>query len=66
MFSRHAAQRLRSLARRFPAVVILGARQVGKTTPARAAFPALPYVDCQDPGTAAALRKDPRFVLVYA
>jgi hypothetical protein len=66
MFSRSAAQCLHALARRFPAVVILGARQVGKTTPARAAFPALPYVDCQDPGTAAALRKDPRFVLVYA
>jgi predicted AAA+ superfamily ATPase len=63
MFARNAAQRLRSLARRFPAVVILGARQVGKTTLAHAAFPALPYVDCQDPGTAAALREDPRFVL---
>jgi hypothetical protein len=63
MFSRSAAQRLHALARRFPAVVILGARQVGKTTLARGAFPALPYVDCQDPGTAAALREEPRFVL---
>lgn len=63
MFCRAAAQRLHELARRFPAVVILGARQVGKTTLARAAFPNLPYLDCQDPGTAAALREDPRFVL---
>lgn len=63
MFSRSATARLRDLARRFPAVVVLGARQVGKTTLARAAFPELPYVDCQDPGTAAALREDPRFVL---
>lgn len=63
MFARAAATRLCALARRFPAVVILGARQVGKTTLARATFPDLPYVDCQDPGTAAALREDPRFVL---
>lgn len=63
MFHRAATLRLHALARRFPAVVILGARQVGKTTLARAAFPDLPYVDCQDPGTAAVLREDPRFVL---
>jgi predicted AAA+ superfamily ATPase len=63
MFARAAALRLHEIARRFPAVVILGARQVGKTTLARTAFPDLPYVDCQDPGTAAALREDPRFVL---
>jgi predicted AAA+ superfamily ATPase len=63
MFARAAALRLHEIARRFPAVVILGARQVGKTTLARTAFPDLPYVDCQDPGTAAALREDTRFVL---
>jgi hypothetical protein len=63
VFARSATARLRDLARQFPAVVVLGARQVGKTTLARAAFPHLPYLDCQDPGTAAALREDPRFVL---
>jgi hypothetical protein len=63
MYPRLAADRLRDAARRFPAVVILGARQVGKTTLARSAFPELPYVDCQDPAMAAALRSDPRFVL---
>jgi predicted AAA+ superfamily ATPase len=63
MYPRLAADRLRDAARRFPAVVILGARQVGKTTLARSAFPELPHVDCQDPAMAAALRSDPRFVL---
>jgi hypothetical protein len=62
MYPRLAADRLRDAARRFPAVVILGARQVGKTTLARRGFPELPYVDCQDPAMAAALGDDPRFV----
>ena len=63
MYQRLAAMRLSQLARRFPAVVILGARQVGKTTLARHAFPDLPYLDCEDPATAAAMREDARFVL---
>ena len=63
MFDRLASGHLAALARRFPAVVILGARQVGKTTLARAAFPGLPYLDCEAPATAAALREEPRFVL---
>ena len=63
MHLRLASPRLRELARRFPAVLILGARQVGKTTLARSAFPDLPYLDCQDPATAVALQEDPRFVL---
>ncbi len=63
MFERLASSHLAKLARRFPAVVILGARQVGKTTLARAAFPGLPYLDCEDPATGAALREEPRFVL---
>ena len=63
MYPRLAADRLRDAAHRFPAVVLLGARQVGKTTLARSTFPDLPYLDCQDPATAAALAEDPRFVL---
>jgi hypothetical protein len=62
MYPRLATDRLRDAARRFPALVIFGAPQVGKTTLARSAFPELPYVDCQDPGMAAALRKDPRSI----
>jgi len=63
MFERLAAARLLELARRFPAVVIVGARQVGKTTLARAAFPGRAYVDLEDPRTAARFRDDPRFAL---
>lgn len=63
MYRRLAASRVSRLSRQFPAIVVLGARQVGKTTLARQAFPDLPYLDCEDPATAAALREDPRFVL---
>ena len=63
MYPRLATDRLLDLSRRFPAVVIVGARQVGKTTLARAAFPGLPYLDCEDPAIAAALRDDARFVI---
>jgi hypothetical protein len=63
MYPRLATSRLHELAQRFPAVVILGARQAGKTTLARQAFPGMPYLDCEEPATAAALREDARFVL---
>lgn len=63
MFDRLAAARLAALARRFPAVIVLGARQVGKTTLVRSTFPGLPYLDCEEPTTAAALREDARLVL---
>jgi len=63
MFLRLARDRLNALAAQFPAVIILGARQVGKTTLARHSFPDLPYLDCEDPLTAAALRDDARFVI---
>ncbi len=60
MFPRIARTALLDAARRFPAVTILGARQVGKTTLARAAFPDFAYVDLEDPRTAARFRDDPR------
>lgn len=63
MFPRLCAPRLAGLARRFPAVVIVGARQVGKTTLARAVFPDRPYVDLEDPRTAQRFRDDARFAL---
>jgi hypothetical protein len=63
MYQRLAVARVSEVARSFPAVVILGARQVGKTTLARQAFPDLPYLDCEDPATMAATREDARFVL---
>jgi len=63
MFERLALARLHEVAAHFPVVAILGARQVGKTTLARAAFPEFGYVDLEDPRTAARFRDDPRFVL---
>ena len=49
MFERLATLRLRQASAAFPVVSILGARQVGKTTLARAAFPAHRYIDLEDP-----------------
>jgi predicted AAA+ superfamily ATPase len=49
MFQRLADARLRALWRQFPAVLILGARQVGKTTLAQMVFPELPYCDLEEP-----------------
>ncbi len=63
MFDRLAAPLLHAAAKKFPVVAILGARQVGKTTLARAAFPEFTYLDLEDPRTAERFRDDPRFVL---
>jgi predicted AAA+ superfamily ATPase len=52
---------LAGLLRRFPAVVVLGARQVGKTTLARRALPDIPYCDLEDPRLGALFRADPTF-----
>jgi hypothetical protein len=63
MHERLCAARLLELAGRFPVVAILGARQAGKTTLARAALPGRPYVDLEDPRTAQRFREDARFAL---
>lgn len=63
MFERLCTPRLGALARRFPAVAIVGARQAGKTTLARAAFPDRAYVDLEDPRIAQRFRDDPRLAL---
>jgi predicted AAA+ superfamily ATPase len=63
MFERLAVARLRTAAQRFPVIAIVGARQVGKTTLARAAFPGHAYRDLEDPRTADRFRDDPRFAL---
>ncbi|HRK55929.1 MAG TPA: ATP-binding protein [Burkholderiaceae bacterium] len=63
MFARILATHLQSVARQFPVVVILGARQVGKTTLARSAFPAYRYWDLEDPRTAQRFVRDARFEL---
>jgi predicted AAA+ superfamily ATPase len=59
-----AVTRLRDLSRQFPAIAILGPRQVGKTTLARLAFPAMPRLDCEDPLTADLLRREARAAIL--
>jgi len=61
MWARLAEARLRQISRQFPAVVILGARQVGKTTLARRVFPQHTYCDLEEPGTRARFVHDPTF-----
>jgi uncharacterized protein len=63
MYTRLCAQRLVHLAGQFPAVLILGARQVGKTTLARQVFSGHSYLDLEDPITRALFAEDPRFQL---
>src|SRR5262245_41335504 len=63
MWHRLARLRLRALWRQFPAVLILGARQVGKTTLARQTFPRLSYLDLEDPLTQQLFAADPGFQL---
>ncbi|HVC10318.1 MAG TPA: ATP-binding protein [Burkholderiales bacterium] len=63
MYERLCTARLLELARRFPAVAILGARQVGKTTLARRVFGGLRYLDLEDPRTAQRFRDDARLAL---
>lgn len=61
MWNRLHSSRLASLARKFPAVLILGPRQVGKTTLARSVFPKAPYLDLEQPGLRQLFTDDPLF-----
>lgn len=61
VFPRLAADRLRQLAAQFPAVLILGARQVGKTTLARMTFPDHSYADLESPHARELFSADPAF-----
>ncbi len=60
MIRRDAEEKLRVLARGFPAVSVIGPRQSGKTTLVRSVFPDKPYVLLEDPDTRAFAEEDPR------
>jgi predicted AAA+ superfamily ATPase len=55
--------RARALARRSPALAILGPRQIGKSTLARRVFADYAYFDLEDPRDERRLAADPLFVL---
>jgi predicted AAA+ superfamily ATPase len=58
-WKRLASNRLAGLAEHFPAVVLLGARQVGKTTLARETFPDAEYLDLESPMVRLRFAEDP-------
>lgn len=60
---RVAGVRLKKLLRQFPAVAILGARQVGKSTLARTALPDYEILDLEAARDVDRLRADPTFLL---
>ena len=60
MLARSALNTMLLMARGFPVLAVTGPRQSGKTTLARTAFPALPYVNLEDPDTRALAMTDPR------
>jgi len=63
MWRRLAEGRLRALRRQFPAVTIVGARQVGKTTLARRAGRGMAYADLEDPRLRDLFAGDPVFAI---
>ena len=63
MKAREISTELRQLAQEFPAISIIGPRQSGKTTLARATFPDKPWVLLEDPDVNTMARTDPRAFL---
>ena len=49
MWKRVGSRDLKALAGKFPAILLLGARQVGKTTLARTTFSRIHYCDLERP-----------------
>ena len=63
MIERLAKYRILNLASQFPTVVIIGPRQSGKTTLAKALFPEKPYLNLEFPDTWERMSSDPRGLL---
>lgn len=62
-YPRHCTDRVSHLARHFPAVVVTGARQAGKTTLLRTAFPDHHYISLDLPTIAEQAERDPDLFL---
>lgn len=60
MIPRHIQPRLRQQAAQYPVVTVIGPRQSGKTTLARATFADKPYVSLEDPDVRRFALEDPR------
>ena len=63
MIKREITDLLLEMGRTFPAIAIMGPRQCGKTTLAKAVFPHLPYVTLEDPDVRKSASNDPRYFL---
>ncbi len=63
MVHRAVSAKLISLSRKFPVVGLLGPRQSGKTTLAKALFPKKPYVSFENQDTIQLASQDPRHFL---
>ena len=60
MITRNIEPRLQSLARQFPAMVLTGPRQSGKSTVCQKVFAHLPYASLESPDVRAFAAEDPR------
>lgn len=63
MIQRDASSKIKQLAKKFPAVGLLGPRQSGKTTLAKELFPKKPYVSFENQDNILLVTKDPRAFL---
>ena len=60
MISRQAFEKIQELSQQFKSVAILGPRQSGKTTLARACFPHKPYISLENPDSRRFALDDPK------
>ncbi|MBI4062836.1 MAG: AAA family ATPase [Elusimicrobia bacterium] len=60
MIARHLAPKIKQLAGSFPAILVTGPRQSGKTTLVRRAFPRYGYVSLENPDALDLALSDPR------